>query len=458
MKSKFYIPFGLALFILAIWLLLKWLKFNLGFYFSDLYSHIELSNFWLRGESLLHENRYGDNRALHNYYLNPVLGIFTYWWGAYGLFIAHLSLIVLGTWQWLRHSSYLSWNHLILFGFFLGPMAYWFWDNRPYGWHAELLYLPLAFLCVQHLIRNNIKTAVVWAIAIVLVREDGILLVWALGAAYLLIVKQKAFLSKPIIYFSMGCLVVFVLGLGLIQYFAHGETRLSQALNMENLTRLELLQNLAFNYGGFIIFILPFLLVMGLYYPIKYCLFTLFISLPLFLGGWVSGLFYLPDTYHSVMWQPRMIALWSVWIGVLIFLYSTNEYQPKLKKNVPVWISVAVLWLMQFFTLILLREHNLFTMTTDILIEDKMYKEDERYAVVEEIANATPYDAFVVVPYEYFHLFHRHKIVWPDHSENALRKPELVIVNEEDSSWSKTFDINYSSSVKKGIVIKRLHK
>ena len=458
MKSKFNLSFGLALFILAIWLWLKWLKFDLGFYFSDIYSHLELSNFWLRGESFLHENRYGDNRALHNYYLNPVLGIFTYWWGAYGLFVAHLGLIALGTWQWLRQSAINNWYYLILFGFFLSPMAYWFWDNRPYGWHVELLYLPLAFLCVQNLNLNKFKTAAIWAIAIVLVREDGILLVWALGTAYLIIVKQKPLISKTNFYFSLACLLLFILGLGLIQHFANGESRLSQALNLDTLSAIEILKNLAYNLGGYLVFVLPFILLICLYYPIRYCFFALLISLPLFFGAWVSGLFYLPDTYHSVIWQPRMIALWSVWIGVLMFLNTTIQHQPKLKNNIPIWLSVAVLWLMQFFTLIVLRDHNLFSMTTDIGRENKIYNEDKRYAVVQKIAQSTPHAAFVVVPYEYFHLFHQHKIIWPDHLEKALGQPDIVVAREEDSSWSGAFDSLYTTVKKEGIILKSIAK
>ena len=177
--------------------------------------------------------------------------------------------------------------------------------------------------------------------------------------------------------------------------------------------------------------------------------------MPLFFGAWVSGLFYLPDTYHSVIWQPRMIALWSVWIVVLMFLNTTIQHQPKLKNNIPIWLSVAVLWLMQFFTLIVLRDHNLFSMTTDIGRENKIYNEDKRYAVVQKIAQSTPHAAFVVVPYEYFHLFHQHKIIWPDHLEKALGQPDIVVAREEDSSWSGAFDSLYTTVKKEGIILKR---
>ncbi len=435
----------------AIWLLLKLLKFNLGFYYSDLYSHIQLSNFWLRVEDLLNENRYGDNKGLHNYYLNPVLGIFTYWSGAYGLFFAHLGLIFLGTWQWLRYHNKTKLDTLLLFALFLGPMAYWFWDNRPYGWHAELLYFPLVFLCAQNLKRANLKIAIVWAICISLVREDGILLIWALGIGFLLIDKKSKPLSKEIVFFSLGCLVLFIAGIVLIEHFSVGASRLNKALNLEAIGDAEIFKNLAFNFGGYLLFALPLFLLLLIYYPIKYTFITIIISLPIFFGAWVSGLYYLPDTYHSVLWQPRMIALWSVALGQLVLLGDSKNATFRL----PISLGIVLLWGLQFITLVVLRQHNLFTMTTDILKEGKIYSQDKRYAVVKQIAKSTPHEAFVVVPYEYFHLFHKHKIIWPDHVENALHQPDLIVAREEDSAWSKAYESMHITAEKEGIIIRR---
>ena len=51
-------------------------------------------------------------------------------------------------------------------------MGFWIWDDPFYGWHAEVLYVPLAVLFAGALTRRR-RQVLLWGAALVLLREDG---------------------------------------------------------------------------------------------------------------------------------------------------------------------------------------------------------------------------------------------------------------------------------------------
>lgn len=444
MLQKKYLPVFAILLLLVLWLIVKCIKFNLGFYFSDMYSHLQLSNFWLRGELPFHENRYGDNTPLHNYFLNPLIGIFTFFGGAYGLFAVHILLIAVAAIYYYCTTK----NHVVLFAFVLGPFAYWLFDNRPYGFHIELLYVPVSLMLTTALLQKNGVAATLSAIALLWMREDGILVIWAIGTLFLLYNHQHPF-SPAVIRFTLLCLLLFIAGIWQLWLSGGYHSRIYDTFENAGINASAIGLNLLTQTGWLLIFILPWAVYLVKAGAAGKILRVLFISLPLVITGWASGLYYLPDTYHGLLWQPRMSAVWSVWFAAVI-----------LSKR-PAWLrssqitSIFILWVLQFALLILVRKHNLWEMTTAITKEFKVYQNDPYYNAFRLQAKIIPDHTFVAVPYEYFHLFHRHKIVWPDHPENALKQADVVLARPQDTALLQAYSNRFSTTLKDGIYIKK---
>src|SRR5207302_2270063 len=63
----------------------------------------------------------------------------------------------------------------------LGPVSFWLLDDFTYGWHVELLYLPLGILFAIAR-EHRSPWALLWGAAIVLSKEDGAVLLFSLLA------------------------------------------------------------------------------------------------------------------------------------------------------------------------------------------------------------------------------------------------------------------------------------
>lgn len=432
----------LSIGLLVIWALLKWTKFGLGFYFSDLYVHDQLSRLWILGDPLLHDNRFGNHLALHNFFLTPFLAIFTAPLGVPGLFVVHLLIITIGIILYLKHSEPTPFNLLILFGLFLGPFAYWLFDNRPYGWHPELLYFPLSWILATSLKFRQSKSIFFCALAMILLREDGVILFWTIATFYLIEHRKYPLLSKKVILLSLGCLFIFISGLTLLSFSGDGNSRLGEALQHLQSQPSASLLNLLTAFGQFLLISLPFTVLYLTQHAMRKWLILMGVSIPLILAAWISGLHYFPDTYHGMLWQPRIAGLWAVLIAGLV-LENQGPFFPK--KKWQMMAGILMLWTMQFGLLIGIRNHNLFFMTTDIWKEEAVYSRDPLYGSYKKLALEVEHRKAVAVPYEYFHLFHRHVIIWPDYPEKKLRNPDYILARDIDSLWHRRYYSGYDS-------------
>lgn len=444
MLQKKHLPVFAILLLLVLWLIVKCVKFDLGFYFSDIYSHLQLSNFWLRGELPFHENRYGDNTPLHNYFLNPLLGVITYFTGAYGLFIVHISLILIAAIYYYRVTK----NKIVLFAFVLGPFAYWLFDNRPYGFHIELLYFPVSLLLATAMMRKNSIAAILSAMALLWMREDGILVIWSVGTLFLLYSNQKPF-SPSVLWFTLLCLLLFTAGISQLWLSGGYHSRLHVTFVNAGINASTIGLNLLTQTGWLLLFVLPWAAYLIMADAAGKIPMVFMVSLPLVITGWASGLYYLPDTYHGLLWQPRMSAVWSVWMAAAVF----SKKHTALTSS-PL-TSIIILWVLQFGLLMLVRKHNLWEMTTAITKEYKVYQNDPYYNAFRLQSKEIPKHTFVAVPYEYFHLFHRHKIVWPDHPEHALKPADVILARPQDTAWLHLYENLNDTTIKDGIYIKK---
>src|SRR5262245_42646475 len=165
--------------VLGVYFLSKVERFQHQGYTSDLFSHLEIARGWLQGRPLLHENRYGFHGTLHNYFLDLAMGPFALLWGVYGLFFVQLGLYALSFFYSLStltkkdKSPYFINTVLFYLVFFVGPLSYYVYDNPVFGFHTEMLYVPLGLIFAVALARRNLWISASSGLAIALIKEDG---------------------------------------------------------------------------------------------------------------------------------------------------------------------------------------------------------------------------------------------------------------------------------------------
>jgi hypothetical protein len=160
------------------------LFFNLEYTASDLYSFLEMSRSWLAGAPLLHENAYGSHAAIHGFYLMLAFAPLTSWLGAYGLFAALGALQMLAALCVALTPALDLRGRLAVLGGLLSPIAWYVADDPDYGFHPELCYPPLAVLLAVASSEGRRVRALLCAIALALVKEDGALVCAAVLAAH----------------------------------------------------------------------------------------------------------------------------------------------------------------------------------------------------------------------------------------------------------------------------------
>ena len=145
-------------------------------YTSDLFTFIQLSNGWMHGRPILFENQYGYTTEIHNYIAILLFGPLTELFGAYGLFAGLLILLFIAARRSLvfvdRGVAGWTARRIVFAGFLVGPVGFWFWDHEVYGFHLELLFLPLGILYALAIFDESGRRWL-WLSLICLVREEG---------------------------------------------------------------------------------------------------------------------------------------------------------------------------------------------------------------------------------------------------------------------------------------------
>jgi hypothetical protein len=151
---------------------------------SDLYSFLDMSWSWLFTGRLLHENAYGNHAAIHNFYLLLAFSPLTVAFGAYGLFLGLGVLSALSTVRVATSRSLDPRARIAVLAGSLSPLAFYVLDDPDWGFHPELCYPPLAVLLALELRERRFRRALLWAVATVLVKEDGAVVCGSVLAAY----------------------------------------------------------------------------------------------------------------------------------------------------------------------------------------------------------------------------------------------------------------------------------
>ena len=434
--------------LFAYWWVVKHHLFQGLEYTSDLFLFLQASNSWMHGRPLLFENQHGVITGSHNYYTILAFGPLTKLFGAYGLFAGFLLLLFLAARSSLLYldPGVSGWTHArIVFGsLMLGPVGFWFWDHPVYGFHLELLFLPLGILYTLSLIDGS-RWRWLWLALICLTREEGPLFAWSIHVLVWWLRRERSHSAGggqwkgffvPLARMSLGYLVLFGAELALI--LAHrgiGSARLGEATGaLETMFDQGILgQYVSLNLLLCGTLVAPVVIVSLYGGRVRATVFGLGLALaPVLAVQGIAGLIYL-DVMHGITWEPRFVLIWTIGLaGILV--KATHQEAPAMVKLKKWHMVAAVLCLLcyQGFALWLVRGYPVWqrvsAVSTQGLLLDRLTKEEVRF--LDCLAARLPEETHVAASGEVFGKFHRQMIVWPNRTEYAWQAPEIVVCDE----------------------------
>jgi hypothetical protein len=442
-----YVPHALCAAVLAIWFAAKAALFEGLEYTSDLFSNLEMSRSVYQGRPLLWENGFGDHKALHNYYGDPLLYPLTGPFGAYGLFLASALLALLSAFavfalarvapQWKR-GMYLALAAALLFG----PVAFWLWDDPIYGWHAEMLYLPLSILLASALARGS-RFALWLAVPIVLVREEGAIVAWAVYALHewmqpAATVRRRLF---RIARWTALWLAVFSAGMALQIAMQPAGSGPSRALATLPAVKI-MLSNPELRRGFFHAVAGAAWLSLCAAIPLLALSWRALLAAAVALVPFVPPLVVASSSQLSALgvrdygfsWGPRFVILWSVIACASLFAVASAERPPAIAPAARAALVTALAVASIAAQALALRRVRPYdasgrlaaflpsrraSLTAGVLApgEDALLR-----CLGREIPSSTPVSSGGSL----FARFHRQDIVWPDRPGSAWAPPRLV--------------------------------
>jgi len=426
--------------LLGLWLLVK-VRLFIGLEYSwDLFVALQVSQSWLMGRPLLWENRWGPDSVIHNYFVTPLLGPLTLHWGAYGLFVANAALLFLAYVELGRamrpSSPPRRLAHAVAYLF--GPVGFWIWDDPFYGWHGELLFLPLSVLFACALERRSRQRAL-WGALLVLLREDGPVVACSIQLLHVWLRASGPIWSGPGLLRSARVAAVWltVLGVGLsIQRWAHplATHRLSDALSSFGrvVTDQEaLLALMTSTAGALLLFGSGLLIVAGrCRWP------ALVASLPV-LGVAILGTLAYDlrgMVGHGPTWACRFVMLWGI-LGVAV---AASPGRDGLQSSATTfWSSMVASVVAQAALLTLFAGYYPTRRLAQALpgadnILAAQLSERER-SFLACLRDSLPTDTAVAAHARLFAYFHRHDLVWASYPQNAWRQPQVVVCESRGS-------------------------
>ena len=439
------IPVWLLLFlscclVSGVWLYFKLQNFDLCLYSTDLFSHLQLSRGWLMGRPFMYENAYAQHDKIHSFYLDPLLGIFTYYWGAYGLFAGHLCIILAGAllisflYKGIADKQQKRLLAMLLLVFYMGPISFLVWDNPGYAFHPEVLYMPLSvFLCFG--LFNKRKWAIaISALLLGLCKEDGIVLLACLMLGWVLM-QQDNWLpqnrKKLIIKLGVilgASILVFVAGLWLLAYKNgyHG-SRAGEVLDKINKQP----KDIAVHFyrvllDDYFTQMMPVALFLLLFIRPRLIIIYLVLLIPILIVQLYSASFYIPARQFGLLWPPRLGMLWGYTLAFLLMATlsgNTSPFLARIKYSYPAMIVLAVV-----FVLYQRAGNEDYRINYDRCWLDRSSLDDYKgMQAVRKLTRHLPDTIDVQSHNRFFCLFPYNNVVWDDIPENRWKKPELIL-------------------------------
>jgi hypothetical protein len=452
--------FGITLFFAALGILVWYFAAKLQIfdklgYQSDLYTHLEISRGWLQGRPIMHENCYGYHHKLHNYFFDLFMGALTVRWGVYGLFATQFGLYILAlfytfpviysakTQNTFTHKLAVAVFYITLF---VGPFAFWAYDNPHYGFHLELLYIPLGFIFAVSLFKKQYWVSVIFALLIASVKEDGPVLAACLHLFFLAVqyiasnITRKQWLLRSLLW---GAVWVMVFGAGMLylkSQNADGNDRLSEALGRIKAQTPEEIQT--YFKGIFLHFIklfLPFILFIAFLRVSNYKVsiaFVLFL-LPVIAVNIVSGFVYFPAQYFSLTWPPRfslVLAFMLAFGAYGLLLFSKPWFRPAFMSIV---LALAIGYYGFQWQKKLLHtevEYSYRQQAIKIFSEAHPQTYYHHWDSVRRVADVLPPMYPIAPPYNMFGYFHKQDIIWANRIGVAWEPPRMIICDASNGN------------------------
>ncbi len=463
---------GSALFLFLVY---KLLRFDaLGYSFNDMYAFVQMSRSWMDGRPFMYDNIWGYHHRIHNYYTMLLWGPLCYYFGAKGLFLAQVALLLLAYWltdrQLVRAKLDNSLRFLLLVVVLLGPVSFWLNDHPNIGWHTELTYLPAALFWAVGLggarnLRQGVGSIglILAGLFLVLVKEDGAVLALLLHASAVALNGFRDRPARSVVGHLAGLLsqkrfwvvvvlwsVVFVAGMAWIaakNNFA--EPRLRNALHLMGTHAGEW----AFwrQMGSLLIkslmLLVPvagvlFLLIRPLQAAVRQVvllIWTVGVVVLTVLNGVQSAHYIDQSLFYLVAftWPPRFVLVWGFSAGFLVLVCLTFAEQLRSVPARSMRLSVAGLWLIQLPLLWLARpdlpgprELKAALIGPPGARMNRTFLDPADLSVIRAVARNLPPRSNVfafdyVVPY-----FHKHYGIWP--TGNHWQPADVAIMAHPD--------------------------
>ncbi len=427
---------------------------------SDLFSFLDMSWSWYYAGLWLHDNFYGDHYALHNFNLVPFFSILTIPFGAYGFVLGLALLNALAAWRIATLRVLDLAGRLAVLAGLLSPVAYFVFDNPYWGFHPELCYPPLAVLLAAELATGGRRRAVLAALPLVLVKEDGAVLVASILLAHfasrlwdLRSGPEEERRKTLVAAFRslVAVAVVFAAGMAILALVsrAHADqsnssTRVVESVRILVLTamgrgrvrRLVLQDGLAFYAQTAALLLLP----LARRFPRGLGLF-LVSSPPLVVVLLVSAAGYM---FSLMVWSPRVATLLGLVLACLLIAAArpgadrSNGSEGRGRLLIAVVVSVTALsWALQVSLL------KPFPYTLESRLDAPALLRARGYAIsrlpAEEVrflrclASRLPGGLPLAAPEPVRPFFHRQSIVVEQFARNAWHAPRFRVVPSEDA-------------------------
>jgi hypothetical protein len=464
-RSARPIAIGGAAVVVAIFYLAKVGLFRGLHYTFDLFSVLQISRGWLRGHPLLYENGYGKHGQIHNYYTILAFGPLVQLLGAYGLFLGHMLLLLSAAIVLIRAAPRgapaAAADVGSAFAMLLGPVSFWLFDDMTYGWHIEFLYLPLGILFAVARERRS-RWALLWGTAIVLDKENGAVVLFALLALESLrpLLAGEPGIPRRLARVTIFCVGLFALGLLFLRWKNYpvphtwGENRFRSAFaNLRFLREAPHRAAALAQLRGIFVLLLPpalFAAALALRSRLAWRQVGLALALwsfaaaPLVIVSGVESLAYasLPAQFiwHGLSWPPRFISLWTAAAAGLFHMARLPACGSRIRDlGLPVAGAAGAVAAMMVALPIVRDYAPLYRLEQ---AANWRAESASRYAGVDIaaiwcLARRLPEQTEIAVPRWLYAPFHRQEIVFLERPTPGGPKPDLKV--EQDPSAPEGF-------------------
>lgn len=463
---------------LIFFLSVKLILFNSYEYTSDLFSLLQASRSYLSRMPIFWMTRWGEDSWHHQHFLLLLFGPITYLFGAIPIFIFDAGLIFCAAFALLRRSYATKngswpWSINLIIALLLGPIGFYLFDDILYGWHVELLYVPLNILFAVDLVEKR-KRAWLWALLMVLNREDGAVLCCSTQLLCFLSTSNDVKGQIRNIFKILGFwIAVFVCGMLILRsHTGPGRDMLTTSLKAIP----EILHSPALRNDALSMFkSLALIIAAGFISLAPACRWRLLVwgfvcVTPLVVLTFLASLAYLPDLKtHNMLWAPRLGILWSHLICVCWRMVDSSFADKQMKGLVHGWhlwgyrLSIPLLissLLFQSVWLELSRDYPLGSRIVVLFDSKKLtsHKFDHaEQALLTCLDNSLHKPGSIITENMLFAAFDRHNYSAPEGESNLAVPPQLVVCDTRQRlPFSGTCLPLISEHQTKGMIVKEV--